>query len=251
MTIRRNGITYDTGFINAGVSTRESFDPEIVKREMRIIHDDLHCTAVRITGGDPDRLEIAATRAAEAGLEVWFSPFPCDLTTGELLEPLADCVERAERLRQQGADVVLLTGSELSLSTIGFLPSDTIKDRLELLTAPHRLREVIAEVPARINDFLGKAVGVVRERFGGKITATPRSRWRGSTGHPSTSSRPTPAIARSRSPTGIATASVPSSHRGSRWRSPSSGAPPTGAPPIWAALVTRWSKGATTAGRSG
>lgn len=157
----------------------------------------------------------------------------------------------AERLRQQGADVVLLTGSELSLSTIGFLPSDTIKDRLELLTAPHRLREVIAEVPARINDFLGKAVGVVRERFGGKITATPRSRWRGSTGHPSTSSRPTPAIARSRSPTGIATASVPSSHRGSRWRSPSSGAPPTAAPPIWAAVVTRWSNGATAAGRSG
>jgi hypothetical protein len=37
---------------------------------MRVIHDDLHCTAVRITGGDPDRLEVAAQHAAEAGLEV-------------------------------------------------------------------------------------------------------------------------------------------------------------------------------------
>jgi hypothetical protein len=27
-----------------------------VKREMRIIHDDLHCTAVRVTGGDRDHL---------------------------------------------------------------------------------------------------------------------------------------------------------------------------------------------------
>ncbi len=168
--MRGNGITYDTGFINAGVSTHEPFDPDIVKREMRVIRDDLHCNAVRITGGDPDRLEIAATHAAEVGLEVWFSPFTCELTTDELLDFLADCAERAERLRQQGAEVVLLTGSELSLFNVGFLPGDTLKDRLALLTAPHRLRELMAEVPARINDFLGKAVDVVRERFGGKIS---------------------------------------------------------------------------------
>jgi hypothetical protein len=68
------------------VSTRETFDPEVVKREMRVIHDDLHCNAVRITGGNADRLEIAAIHAASAGLEVWFSPFTCDLTTDELLD---------------------------------------------------------------------------------------------------------------------------------------------------------------------
>jgi hypothetical protein len=168
--MRGNGITYDTGFINAGISTHEPFDPEVVKREMRVIHDDLHCNAVRITGGDPDRLEIAAIHAAGAGLEVWFCPFTCDLTTDELLTFLADCAERAERLRRQGADVVLLTGSELSLFTIGFLPGDTLNDRLELLKDPQRLREVMAEVPARINQFLAKAVAVVRERFGGKIS---------------------------------------------------------------------------------
>ena len=168
--MRSNGITYDTGLINAGVSTRERFDPDIVKREMRIIRDDLHCNAVRITGGDVDRLEIAATRAADVGLKVWFSPFTCDLTTDQLLAFLADCAERAERLRQQGAEVVLLTGSELSLFTVGFLPGDTLKERLDLLSAPQRLRELMGEVPACINDFLGKAVNVVRERFGGKIS---------------------------------------------------------------------------------
>jgi hypothetical protein len=68
--MRAKGINYDTGFLSAGTSTHELFDPEIVRREMRIIKDDLHCTAVRITGGDPDRLEIAATHAAKAGLEV-------------------------------------------------------------------------------------------------------------------------------------------------------------------------------------
>ena len=137
---------------------------------MRVIREDLHCNAVRVTGGDPDRLEIAATHAAEVGLEVWLSPFTCDLTTDELLDFLADCAERAERLRRQGAEVVLLTGAELSLFTVGFLPGETLNDRLGLLTAPHRLRELLAEVPARINDFLGKAVEVVSERFGGKIS---------------------------------------------------------------------------------
>jgi hypothetical protein len=169
--MRGKGINYDTGFINnAGVSTHEPFDPEIVKREMRIIRDDLHCNAVRITGGDVDRLEIAAIHAAAAGLEVWFCPFTCDLTTDELLDFLADCAERAERLRQQGAEVVLLTGSELGLFTKGFLPGETLAERLALAADPLRVRPMIEEVRARINDFLRRAVGVVRARFGGKVS---------------------------------------------------------------------------------
>jgi hypothetical protein len=168
--MRGNGITYDTGFFNAGVSTHEPFDPQVVKREMRIIHNDLHCNAVRITGGNADRLEIAAMHAADADLEVWFSPFTCDLTTDELLDFLVDCAERAERLRRQGAEVVFVTGAELSLFTVGFLPGETLKDRLDLLAAPHRLRERLSQVPPRINDFLSKAEFRVRERFGGKIS---------------------------------------------------------------------------------
>jgi hypothetical protein len=100
--MRGNGISYDTGFISKGRNARESFDPEVVKRELRIIRDDLHCNAVRVMGGDPERLELAATYAAELGLEVWFSPYPLELTTDELLSLFADCAERAERLRWRG-----------------------------------------------------------------------------------------------------------------------------------------------------
>lgn len=168
--MRVKGITYDTGFLNPVGSTREPFDPEIVRREMRVIRDDLHCDAVRVTGGDPDRLEIAATHAADAGLEVWFCPFTCDLTADELLDLLGDCAERAERLRGRGADIVFVTGSELSLFTFGFLPGDTFAERVELLLAPHHLREHLAQVPGRVNEFLGKAAALVRARFGGKLT---------------------------------------------------------------------------------
>jgi hypothetical protein len=168
--MRGKGITYDTGFLNGGASTREHFDPAIVQREMRIIHDDLHCNVVRVTGGDPARLELAATYAAEAGLEVWISPFTCNLTRDALLDVITSCAVFAERLRMQGATVVLLTGSELSLFNIGFLPGETLTERLDLLAAPQRLSEQIGLVPARINDFLATAVAAARKRFGGRIS---------------------------------------------------------------------------------
>jgi hypothetical protein len=137
---------------------------------MRIIHDDLHCNAVRVTGGYVDRLKIAATHAADAGLEVWLSPFTNGLTQDELLDLLADCAEHAERLRSNGAEVVVLTGSELSLFVGGFMPGETLEQRLALIADPLRLRPMIGEVRARINDFLRKAVEVVRGHFGGKVS---------------------------------------------------------------------------------
>jgi hypothetical protein len=164
------GINYDTGFISAGSTTREPFDPRVVKREMQIIRNDLHCNAVRVTGGYPERLEIASIYAAEAGLEVWFCPFTHDLTSEELLKVLADCAERAERLRQRGAEVVFLTGSELSLMTAGILPGDSLEDRAALLAKPHQLRLLIPGIRASMKDLLGKAAEVARARFGGKLS---------------------------------------------------------------------------------
>ena len=163
------GITYDTGFLNGGHSTRENLDADLVRKEMRVIRNDLHCTAVRVTGGDPERLDLAARLASEAGLGVWFSPFTCDLDREELLDLLADCAERAERLRRAGADVVLLTGSELTLFTRGFVPGDTVDERAAVLADPERARRELAAVPARVNAFLGGAVAVVRERFHGPV----------------------------------------------------------------------------------
>ena len=168
--MRGKGITFDTGFLSAGTSTREPFDPAIVRREMRVIRDDLHCTSVRITGGDPGRLEIAAAHAADVGLEVWFCPFTNGLTQDALLELLADCAQRAERIRRRGADVVLLTGSEVSLFTVGFFPGDTLVQRLALISDPARVRAAIANVRAAMKDFLRRAVEAVRARFGGKLS---------------------------------------------------------------------------------
>jgi hypothetical protein len=165
-------MTYDTGFIRNGEISRKRFDPGVVRRELAIIRDDLHCNAVQLIGGDPDRLELAAGYAVELGLEVWFSPYPLELSPGEILALFTDCAERAERLRRRGAEVVFVAGVELSIMNQGFLPGDSVDERLGLLLSqpPDRRRERLAELSARVNDFLGKAVAAVRERFRGRIT---------------------------------------------------------------------------------
>ncbi|TDD85888.1 hypothetical protein E1293_10390 [Actinomadura darangshiensis] len=167
--MRGKGITYDTGFVRDGANSRKRFDRDLAERELRVIRDELHCNTVRISGADPDRLELAASLAADLGLEVWFSPYPLELTAEEMLSLFADCAERAERLRQRGAEVVFVTGAELSLMNKGFLPGDSLSERVEaLLSQPNRER--IGEAATRVNDFLGKAVPLVRERFGGRVT---------------------------------------------------------------------------------
>jgi hypothetical protein len=171
--MRGKGINYDTGFFPGGGNSREHFDPDTVRREMRIIADDLRCTAVRVSGGDPERLGIAGRYAAEAGLEVWFSPFPCELSREEMLPLFADCARRAEELRSDGAEVVLVTGCELSMFASGFLPGETFKERMEFLmssfTKPWLLPKLVT-VPRRVNAFLAETAALVRRYFHGRVT---------------------------------------------------------------------------------
>jgi hypothetical protein len=168
--MRAKGIGYDTGFSIAG-SRGRPVEPSTVRRELEIIRDDLRCNAVRLIGNDLDRMEVAAEYAVDLGLEVWFSPYPMELDGPRLLEHLADAADRAERLRGRGAEVVLVAGAELSLFNRGFLPGDSLMERTTgLLNREPSTLVQLASLPSRMNDFLARAVSVVRERFGGKVT---------------------------------------------------------------------------------
>ncbi|MDX3662768.1 hypothetical protein PV646_36170 [Streptomyces sp. ID05-26A] len=165
--MRAKGIAYDTGFVRHGDISLEKFDLDEVRRDLTVIRNDLHCNAVHLVGGDPERLERAAEIAAELGLEIWFSPYPLELTPPEILALFTDCARRAERVRLGGAEVVFVTGVELSIMNSGFLPGDDVPQRLgRLLERPERMREA----GARLNAFLAEAVGVVRQHFRGKLT---------------------------------------------------------------------------------
>jgi hypothetical protein len=74
--MRGKGINYDTGFSPGGRNSREDFDAGIVRREMHVIARELHCTAVRVSGGDPGRLSIAGELARPKGWRCGSRRFP-------------------------------------------------------------------------------------------------------------------------------------------------------------------------------
>jgi hypothetical protein len=165
------GVNYDTGFSPGFRTSRPVFDAATVTAEMTVIARELRCTAVRITGGQPERISLAAAAAAAEGLEVWFSPFPCEQDAAALLDTFADCADRAERLRASGARVVLVTGCEMTLFNPGFVPGHDTFDRIRGLgrRGPRQLA-AFARMPGRLRPLLAEAADVARSRFGGPIT---------------------------------------------------------------------------------
>lgn len=163
------GINYDTGFEPYGPAnkSRKIFDEQVVRREMQIIAKDLHCTHVRITGSDPDRIALAAMQAIEAGISVWFSPFPCNLNADELLAYLVHCAQRAEEIRRISADTVFVMGCELSLFNSGFLPGGHLLERSQAFTAFDKWQP---PMDAKLKEFFAKAVPEARQHFKGSIT---------------------------------------------------------------------------------
>jgi len=169
--MRGKGINYDTGFSPGGHISRPDFDAGIVRREMQVIASELGCTAVRVSGGEPDRLSVAGEAAAAAGLEVWFAPFLCELTPEQMAPVFADCADRAERIRRSGAEVVLVTGCELTLFAAGFLPGATAYERIAGLQSPGpELYAAYGAMTAKLNGFLAETAAAARARFAGPVS---------------------------------------------------------------------------------
>lgn len=170
--MRRKGITYDTGTFPGGRNSRPGFDSGQVRHEMAVIATDLRCDAVRVTGGDLGRLSVAARHAADAGLEVWFSPQPCELGIADMQLQFEDASRRAQDLHDSSdAEVVLVLGCELSVFGEGFLPGADSYARMSSLAAPPP--ELLASYEAtvrRLNEFLATAVAGARESFAGPVT---------------------------------------------------------------------------------
>lgn len=88
--LRTRGINYDTGFLDGAHSTRRILTPQVTRSETKVIAEHLRCTAARVSGDNLDRLSLAGRAVLDAGLELWFSPFPTDLDRGALLEFLEE-----------------------------------------------------------------------------------------------------------------------------------------------------------------
>lgn len=174
-TINRKGINYDVGTFISGrkTLTRDVFDPSIVKREMEIIKKDLHCTSVRISGHDIERLTAASKYALEQGLEVWFSPSFIDANQKEMLTYFAECAKAAEKLRIQFSNIIFVTGAELTFFMRGLVSGRTTSDRISTFTKPWRLLGstiLRGDFSKCLNVFLNGATTVIRRYFKGQLS---------------------------------------------------------------------------------
>lgn len=161
-------MNYDVGTANDGVLLRPEFDPGVVHRELEIIRSDLHCTSVRISGLDPDRLLTAAGDALAQGLEVWLSPQLSDRSPAETLDYLLRCAAGAEALRRDHPGLVFVLGCELTLFMRGILPGDNLMERI---SGPGLVQAIVSgSHNAPLNEFLTGAAKAVREVFGGELT---------------------------------------------------------------------------------
>ncbi|SIO85352.1 type II CAAX prenyl endopeptidase Rce1 family protein [Nocardiopsis sp. JB363] len=163
------GIMYDVGSSYVpGQNSRERWNPEAVREEMRVIHEDLHCTTVSLFGQDLDRLEQAARFALAQGLDVWLQPRSLDARHDELVEHVGRAAELAGRLIEEYPDrVVLNVGCELTILNRDIIPGRDMRRRTMALY-------VFGMLPfyynRRLNRVLRRLAEVARERFPGPLT---------------------------------------------------------------------------------
>jgi hypothetical protein len=168
--MNRKGVVYDVGRTYAlGSTLRPTFGPAIARRELEIIGQDLHCSAVRICGRDIGRLVAAAEIALRLGLEVWLSPDLFERSAKQTLAYLAEAAAAAERLRARWQErMVFSVGSESTLFMRGIVPGRSLAKRL---ANPSFRNDVMAgRHNWPLNAFLTRACEMVRPLFNGPLT---------------------------------------------------------------------------------
>jgi hypothetical protein len=149
----------------------EDTPPDVVRRNLRVIAEELHCTTVMLIGTNTEEHIAAAQSALEAGLEVYIRPYHADKPRKELLANLDRTAAGAEQLRaRHPGRVTLLLGSEFSLTSPGMIPGPRVFVRLQVLVRPRLRRLFDRRITRKLNVLLAEALATARRRFHGPIT---------------------------------------------------------------------------------
>ncbi|MEU9993119.1 abortive phage infection protein [Streptomyces sp. NPDC048045] len=161
--LRHRGVVYTVG---EGETPATGFHTARMRRDIRVIRDELHADTVDVTGDGVERLTATAAEAAERGLHIWLQPTLADASERDTLEHLAETGRFAERLRRQGASVDLSVGCEFWLLVPGIVPGDTVFERIQNLmdgkVDPVRMQH-------RLDRFTARAAAVGRSVFRGRL----------------------------------------------------------------------------------
>ncbi|GAA1566221.1 hypothetical protein GCM10009789_19600 [Kribbella sancticallisti] len=152
-----------------GISYVPADDPDAVRRDLRAIADDLHCTTVMLIGTDIEQQRAAAEYALEIGLDVYLRPYLADRPRSAVLAHLEQTAVAAEGLRKRYPDrVTLLVGSEFSLTSRGMLPGRWIFLRVQVLIRWRRFFD--RRITRKLAVVLKAALATARREFHGPIT---------------------------------------------------------------------------------
>ncbi|MCZ4608754.1 abortive phage infection protein, partial [Streptomyces sp. Lzd4kr] len=162
--LKHRGVVYTVG---AGETPGTAWSEARMRRDVRLIRDDLHADTLDVTGDGVDRLTATAAEAAERGLHVWLQPTLGDVPEREILDSIAECGRFAERLRRQGASVDFSVGCEFWLFVPGIIPGETVLDRVENL---QKGNVDMARMQRRLARFTAKAATVGRSVFHGRLS---------------------------------------------------------------------------------
>ncbi|WP_344209488.1 hypothetical protein, partial [Kribbella sancticallisti] len=173
------GVAYDVGTGFLGDDSRIRWNRELMRGEIRAIHDRLHANWVSIYGSDVQRLADTAEEALRRGLKVSLQPRAFDQPQVDALEHLRQTAANAERLRRRYApspaddhetvapEVILAIGCEFMLFTPGIVPGANFFERVDYLT---KGEFDLAELQRKLHVYVAKAVKVARGNFNGRIT---------------------------------------------------------------------------------
>jgi hypothetical protein len=165
--VRWKGIQYDAGLF-LGINWRPVFDPPIVRRELEVIHRDLHANAVAILGRSPRRLEFAAEAALEEGLTVWLSPRLWDREAATTARYVRRVARRCRPLADRWPDrFVLSVAAELTLFGRGIVPGRSLAERLANPALPALVGGGATRAP--LDAFLRRLVAEARAEYPGPL----------------------------------------------------------------------------------
>jgi hypothetical protein len=162
------GVTYDTGTLTLGATTRRVWSAEQTAHDIAAIAGPLSCSTVTVFGSDLDRLYGTARAALRRGLHVSIQPRLYDHSPSAVLAHLSEAAQRAHHLRREhpGA-VTLIAGCEHMLFTPGIVPGRTFLQRIANLSSG---KVDFAAAERRLNRFLGRAAATCRRQFDGPLT---------------------------------------------------------------------------------
>lgn len=170
------GVVYDVG-LNYGGKTLsvKNFDARRVDYDMSIIKNVLRCNTVRIEGESTERLEQAAEIAAAHGLKVLFNPWMHEADSATCIRYMEKAAVVAQKLLDNGVDIVFVAGCEYSLFNYGAFPGKTFDERMNWLfslggESETEARNKLKAADIKLNEILAKICRQVRKHFSGKVT---------------------------------------------------------------------------------